>query len=156
MNKENLLKLADFLDGVKGSNFRMETYRSGGVLDDLDSTDLRMGKEEIEKCGTSCCALGWAPCVPGLEVEPSDWDDDGGYDSFSWSKYGLRVFGLRDNTYDDPEDEWNWCFRGEWENKDNTPKGAAARIRHLVVYGLPGDWWDQMSGRARLCYKEAK
>ena len=30
-----------------------------------------------------------------------------------------------------------WCFSGEWCEIDNTPRGAAKRIRVLLKSGLP-------------------
>lgn len=43
--------------------------------------------------------------------------------------------------------EWNWLFGSEWEDVDNTPKGAAKRIRIFLESGVPeafleGNWED--------------
>lgn len=46
MNKDRLLKLADFLDTVPDDRFDMHTWASGGF--------------EPEACGTVACAAGWA------------------------------------------------------------------------------------------------
>lgn len=48
---------------------------------------------------------------------------------------------------------WYWLFSDGWRETDNTPSGAAARIRHLLSHGLPEDWREQMSGDAKLCYE---
>jgi hypothetical protein len=49
MNKERLLKLAEFLDGLDDSKFNfahvVETYNP------------------LNCCGTVCCAMGWTPVV---------------------------------------------------------------------------------------------
>lgn len=44
---------------------------------------------------------------------------------------------------------WDWMFGAAWG-----PRGAAARIRHLLDHGLPEDWREQMSGERPLCYAE--
>lgn len=63
-------------------------------------------------------ALGHAPLI--IPAKPSE----------SWNSYSDRVFGLS-------TDEWHWCFGGGWAVYDNTPKGAAKRIRYLIANDAP-------------------
>jgi hypothetical protein len=58
------------------------------------------------------------------------------YGDFDWADYGNRVFGHL------PDDGFGYMFGSEWSNYDNTPKGAAARIRTYVALGhAPDDWF---------------
>jgi hypothetical protein len=45
-----------------------------------------------------------------------------------------------------------YLFGSDWVHEDNTPTGAAKRIRYFVANGLPENWKDQMSGKAPLSY----
>ena len=49
MNKERLLKLVEFLNGLDPSEFQFSST--------IDSVD------EKNECGTVCCAMGWTPRV---------------------------------------------------------------------------------------------
>lgn len=40
------------------------------------------------------------------------------------------------------ERAFGWCFWAMWRDCDNTPKGAAKRIRYLLKYGLPKEFED--------------
>ena len=130
MNKENLLKLADYLDGeVTQEQFNMAWYRTandGRITDFYNTHD----------CGSVGCALGWSPFVKGLEPHDCDYvdlgDDYGEYLNFR--DYSARVFDLSSS-------EWTWCFDSYWVKIDNTPSGAAKRIRYLVEHGIPLEWF---------------
>lgn len=138
MNKENLLKLADYLEKVPSDKFEMLHFRrneGGDSIPYISKSD----------CGTVGCAVGWAPFVKGLEPIKTDFLTTA---RLSFYKYGHRVFRLLGSS-----DRWDWCFHPGWSPIDNSPKGAAARIRYLVNNGLPKDWKEQMEGKASLCYK---
>ena len=47
---------------------------------------------------------------------------------------------------------WNYLFGQEWTHTDNTPKGAAQRIRYVVKNGLPKYSNAEMKGDAALSY----
>lgn len=117
MNTEFLLKLADLLDTIEPENFNMVAYSNG----DLESYE----PEHI--CGTVACSLGYGPLIePPVE---SDYICE--YDfhrEFQYDRYSDRVTGM--NVYSAGR---QWCFAGIWARFDNTPKGAAARIRVLVA-----------------------
>jgi hypothetical protein len=61
MNKERLLKLADFLEKVHPSNFNWDNWYSRR----LDSK----GAPTKPRCGTMACALGWAALMPEFKAE---------------------------------------------------------------------------------------
>lgn len=124
MNAKNLLQLADFLDTLPSEKFAMDAY----ARDEHDEA-LELAAHE---CGTVCCAAGWGPAA-GLAPLPSD---------DSWEEYTHRVFGV-----EAADPAWSWCFSGLWRRADNTPAGAAKRIRHLVEHGLPENWGEQIFGR---------
>ena len=111
-HQRNLRLLADHIDNVDQENFSMETY----------------GIYRGHNCETVACALGHAPYVHGLGTV----DDDHNNSILNWEKYSKRVFGL-----DYTDEEWLWCFSCSWESYDNTPKGAAKRIRYMLKHGVP-------------------
>ncbi|WP_454287230.1 hypothetical protein [Rhizobium arsenicireducens] len=113
MNVENLTILANYLDTLEPKKFDMGVY-----CQDEHGDSLNIYTHE---CGTVACAAGSGPAA-GL---PIDFTVDKGWDS-----YTHRVFGL-----DHLDVDWAWCFSGFWERLDNTPAGAAARIRHLLNGG---------------------
>lgn len=129
MNKANLLKLAGFLDML-----RPGAYSEAGDYSNGDHTS----RDSFEICGTVASAVGWAPMV----IPVDSWDYDGG--CLHWAKYSDRVFGLDEWT-----DAWTWCFSPQWLPIDDTPDGAAKRIRYLVEHGEPpANWFEQYKGDA--------
>jgi hypothetical protein len=75
-------------------------------------------------CGTVACAVGHGPAA-GIRV----------YGDTDWSDYADRVFGEM------PENDFTYMFGSSWSYSDNTPKGAAARIRTYVALGRTPDGW---------------
>lgn len=125
MNKENLAKLADYIEkDVTQEMFDMEHYRSnsGSPCEYIDE----------DNCGTVGCALGWAPFVKGLGVVDSDfrfsWTDDGYVAALSFGNYVDRVFDLHPVDFD-------FLFGGFWSIYDNTPQGFVKRALHLINGG---------------------
>jgi len=80
---DNLEKLADYIERhVEQKNLDMRDFRRGpgNYFATYHSKDC---------CGTSGCALGWAPFVSGLEPHKHDFlKEDGLY----WEKYSERIF----------------------------------------------------------------
>lgn len=126
MNIENLTILANHLDTVKPETFGMRDFLS-------DTAGVSLSPLSRE-CGTVACAVGHGPAA-GLPVEPEDCND--------WFVYSKRVFGLE---IEGPE--WDWCFGPEWHFVDNSPTGAARRIRHVIEYGVPINAYDQARRKA--------
>ena len=120
MNKENLLKLANYLEQLPEDydHFYMYNFASGGITPQHIHT-------EINQCGTVACAVGHAPIALNLKekhIKGMEWQD------------------ITDNyliNRQTNEDEWDWCFSEGWPSIDNTAKGAAKRIKTLLEKGLP-------------------
>ena len=121
MNKRNLLKLAKFLEG-KPKHFNMRNFASKRGQD--------VAIEDVD-CKTVCCAVGFSPIIfPRLTAKflrEEHWND-------SWGRFSTYL-------YDTTHYGWSWLFSSSWSNVDNTPSGAAMRIRYLTKYGVP-DWFD--------------
>lgn len=130
MNHENLETLANYLEALPAGyrHFSMWTYLSHyGRHDYFHPVDA--GVSEME-CGTVACAVGHGPAA-GLAALPGE----------NWEAYEQRVFGVT-------LAEWTWCFASSWGAIDNTPQGAAKRIRYMLELGVPWDARDQLNGEA--------
>lgn len=114
MNRENLKKLADYLEGPLKADFNMSAYCEEFLYD--QST-----------CGSVGCALGHGPYagIPKTRYE-------------SWNRYSERAFG-----FSNASKEWGWIFSSRWSSVDNSPIGAAKRIRILLDEGLPANAFSQ-------------
>ena len=130
MNITNLTLLANYLNTLPDNyaHFDMSLY----LTDTDEDNTSELGISEIAyykptNCGTSACAVGHAPYVPGMP-QPNDAD-------YGWSDYSERIFELE--SYDKA---WDWCFSAAWDDIDNTPKGAAARIRYLIQHPDLKNW----------------
>jgi hypothetical protein len=149
VNAENLLKLADWLDEwgerlEQEGQFDMYAYRSRGGeprlnLEDADGEGGGRVEDDLkinEGCSTAACALGWATVVPGLEVVVGDfrWDALNEVWQLNWLDYCVRVFDLT-GAGQLHGSAWEWLFGPSWWEWDNTPVGAARRVRELVRRG---------------------
>ena len=132
MNKENLKKLADYLAKLP------EDYQQFEMSNFIDEATFDEAVEYIRKdgnmCGTSACAIGHAPHA-GITLDFTQEELDrmyvgtvGGGSADLWTAYAQRAFGIDFNT---PQGEW--MFGGEWAGVDNTPRGAAARIKFILA-----------------------
>lgn len=119
MNKENLLRMADYIETIPQEQFGMGMYRMG-----IEVTTT-------QKCGTVGCVIGHCTILD----TPENFKRfkraglRGTMDFKNWSREftGITAFS----------DTWNYLFSGNWEKIDNTPQGAAKRIREVVEHGLP-------------------
>tara|TARA_Y100001963_G_scaffold17759_1_gene21947 strand:+ start:37209 stop:37661 length:453 start_codon:yes stop_codon:yes gene_type:complete len=146
MNDKNLLKLADYLENhVTQDQFNMEHFRS-------DHSGYCEAFRSLENCGTVGCALGWAPFA-SKDMEPveDDFFSDPSINSLMWETYCKRVMGFK---FESPN--YMWCFAEEWGSSyiDNTPKGAALRIREMVKKGIPKNYYEQMTGMEEYMFRE--
>ena len=126
-HRTNLTKLADYLAKLPADyqHFDMRDYNrtssDGGYT-------LHLADRSYD-CGTVACAVGHGPAA-GVRV----------YGDMGWGAYCARVFGI---------DRWvsrktfEYPFGSEWMVYDNTPQGAAARIRTYLDSGVPADWEEQ-------------
>lgn len=73
-------------------------------------------------CGTTACFAGHGPAA-GVRLSENDQD---------WHRYIRRVFGLESLS-----DDWDWLFASDWQEFDNTTKGAAKRAFYFLKYGIP-------------------
>lgn len=142
-HRANLLKLADYLDTVAQANFDMGEYRLYRYDDDED-WDIADGLNPNDKepeCGTVCCAAG-SGLLAGIPAIPSD---------YYWDAYIQRVFGVR---MGDSDEVWSWLFHYMWKHVDNTPAGAAKRIRYFLERGVPYNAYAQIHGQNPYMFAE--
>ena len=95
---------------------------------EIDRHPVFMTQDVYSHCGTVACAAGHGP-MAGIEAKPHE----------SWTAYTDRVFGTKINGHFSEKDmySWHWMFGAVWTKIDNTPKGAAARIRRYLDRGVP-------------------
>jgi hypothetical protein len=119
MIAENLLKLAAHLDQLPADDsFDMRWFRA----------DARCYESEVptqHTCGTAACAIGHAPNISGFEPREGE----------TWHAYTVRLFGL--DTLEIADGQFDWMFGSQWSDVDNTPQGAAKRIRYFLAKGVP-------------------
>jgi len=109
-------------------------YLEGGKLKaDFDMTLYSWDGWSAPDCGSAGCAVGHGPHAGILKLKSEDWDN-----------YAERVFISK-------QSEWQWCFSSMWRQIDNTPQGAAKRIRCLLKHGseavdkIMNNGWDYMT-----------
>lgn len=129
--QKNIRALIDYLSKLPttyeqfdmGSFYTNEVYVSESKL----PCELKKIKETVHTCGTVGCAIGHAPFASGT-IKPRPRE--------SWSDYSFRfLFGNDVDQYNSTMEQdkvWEWCFGGEWSNYDNTPQGAAKRMKVLL------------------------
>lgn len=134
INEKHLLLLADGLEKVPQSQFDMHEYRQREKDSGEFTVCTFVSKND---CGTIGCALGHAPLIPGLEPIKDDFNchANGDLINLMWDRYCMRVFGIASRYINSPA--WTFLFYGRWRHFDNTPQGAAKRIRFLVKHGRP-------------------
>ena len=117
----NLEKLANYLLALPEDyeHFDMGNFYYLEGFDEFTVPELRSANNykeliKLNKCGTAACAVGHGPAagIPLLNFK-------------SWWSYSNKSFTGNDL-------EWAWCFGGEWEGVDDTPKGAGVRIKALL------------------------
>ena len=131
-HKANLLKLAAYLDTLPDDyeRFNMNYYMAELSKRRGLDREIDIHERSKPKCGTVACAVGHGPSA-GVRVCKDR----------SWSDYAERVFGVGVGGIDDEEWAFGYLFDSEWKGHDNTPKGAAARIRTYVALGKPPKGW---------------
>lgn len=139
MNRDNLKKLADYLDTLPTdyTGFAMEHYyRLNKNFTDIWDAARWMETASEPECGSVACALGHGPAA-GIKMKLAPTALNDLYTSEMWSIYCLEAFGV----------VWGkgvaeWMFGGDWACCDNTAKGAAARIRYVLDGGFVKDDFD--------------
>lgn len=124
--RSNLMRLAAHLDlGVTNLEFDMSNFH------DVASCAYR-----ASNCGTVACAIGHGPSL-GIAAIVGE----------NWYEYTERVFSTRDDGT-----AYKWLFHPNWTYRDNTPRGASARINYALNRGVPENYYEQMQGEAPLSY----
>jgi hypothetical protein len=115
---ENLRKLATHLENLPKD---YEHFDMGVYFDHNGSNHTHEGFNP-NTCGTVACAVGHGPAA-GIPVDVEEFYDDG--KRIYWNEYGIRSFA-------DDYNEYKFMFSGAWAYVDDTPHGAAARIRYVL------------------------
>ncbi len=128
MNRTNLERLVSFLENLPENypHFDMESYFHD------PRNDLKTEREEMEySVGLTEPTMGMVGCALGHSaaagIDPMDWN------ATDW-------FGFAEQAYGVSREEALYAFGGEWYVMDNTPKGAAQRIRNVIAGTIPQDW----------------
>lgn len=152
VNVENCEKLAAYLESLPEDyqDFGMQAYIYPHNDAALEKYALQNGG--VSSCGTAACAIGHGPAA-GIYF-PED-DDSLWHTSYqilypdgpntgrpvysdekartpSWSAYSHRMFINPRTGADQGQLLWDWCFGSGWSSADDTPHGAAKRIRYLL------------------------
>lgn len=121
INRKDLTLLADYLEKLPQDyeNFDMDKFeKKGRLLSEVTEWD--------NLCGTAGCAVGHAPFVQGISrPKENEW----------WGEYSDRItFDKNLVVYKSGEhdDLWDFLFGSNWVHVDNTPQGAARRIRAVL------------------------
>ena len=137
----NLERLAAYLDTLPPdyAHFDMVTFvqvSAGATYHDQVEYARGASTRLLSVCGTVACAVGHGPAA-GVPFAPShiighqsDWT---GY-QLDWTAYSRQFcpVGL----------VFTFLFGEEWTFLDNTPQGAAARIRYVLAgRPLPSSVW---------------
>lgn len=126
-HRNNLTKLADYLAKLPADYDRFD-MRDFNRMSALGGYSLHLAARSYD-CGTVACAVGHGPAA-GIRV----------YRDVSWGAYGRRALGI--DRWDDRK-TFDYLFGYTWVQFDNTPHGAAARIRTYLDSGVPADWQQQ-------------
>lgn len=121
MNTYNLNRLCDYLlSGRLAATFNMTTYSEEKRFETTGTT-----------CGAVGCAVGHGPYVaPDMIKKENE----------NWNEYCTRIFDITSDS-----DEWNWCFGSDWSEFDNTPEGAAKRIKYILSGNeIPRDYFTEL------------
>ncbi len=128
VNCDFLLGVADELESRRAIYFDMEKCVTGNLR----------SRNPVVICGSVCCPLG-----RGLFVEPpvmSDYEGDGWEREFCPINYSNRVCGFSRTSF-----AWYYCFGAMWKKVDNTPRGAALRLKKLAY-----QWNDRFYDSIRI------
>lgn len=126
LHRANMERLAEYLANYtppkKSWYFNMWTFFAPG------------------ECGTGACAVGHAPYA--LKIDHQDLPTYG-HGAIDWTQFAHEnlIAAENDTGYQHYQDEaWEWCFSSYWADVDDTPEGAATRIRILLDSGVPREF----------------
>jgi hypothetical protein len=124
MNKSNLEKIANLIEGIPPKYFNMFNFIHQEYIGD-----------KIITVGNT---IGHATILDVYNIQ-KNFKPKGVVDYLSWSEY---FTGLSAES-----EEWEWCFSPKWVKYDNTPTGAAKRIKILIENGLPENWKHNLNNK---------
>ena len=144
-HRANLAKLAAYLDTLPDDYeaFEMRTFfgAARNIQADPDvEADYGLHNGGVDKCGAVACAIGHGPSA-GILLPPALISDL--TKRVNWWGYIDRFFipESRETEY-----AFAWMFGADWSLVDNTPRGAAKRIRFYLQNGhgftFDDDWGD--------------
>lgn len=133
IQRANLAKLADYLAVlVPPPGFDMGSWlQRENSLDEDDFNDephlCDLDPKFYAECGTTACAIGHGPLAG---IPPTEAD-------YNWESYCENNFTGDSANYISAGPIFTWLFHSNWSWLDNTPEGAARRVRHFLEHGLP-------------------
>ncbi len=130
MYKENLLKMADYIETIPQEQFNMGTFRFN---------DKCVNPE----CNSVGCIIGHCTILDAENVINNFMKPSNIINFQAWSE---EFTGIKGNN------TWEYLFSSEWLTSDNTPTGAAKRIRYVVEHGLPDTFFEEMTKGKHLSY----
>lgn len=159
--KANLIKLATYLESLPEDygHFNMGTF-----LDEGDNFDAivayALNNGGVHQCGTAACAVGHGPAAGVL------FDKNEIAEEWRWSKAAnenIRVDVPNWLLYtkrfvDVNSDQFDFLFGGSWVTYDDTPHGAAKRIRYFLANGVPEEFSEEFDfiGTREMVYAFAE
>lgn len=121
----NLDRLATLLEGLPHDylHFDMESYFHDPRTHLHSEIDEMMAAYKITQPveGMCACALGHSIAAGVMMI------------GSTWREAAQRAYAIDDDAFD-------YLFGGEWYVRDNTPVGAARRIRKYLAHGVPEGW----------------
>lgn len=130
MNIINLLKIANYSKDILPIVFDMGMCR-------------KMETVVTPVCTTVGCILGHCTILDAANVIKNHMTG-GEIDYLGWAE---DFTGLQTTSR-----EFQWLFSARWVRVDNTPTGAARRIKNFVAYGVPNNMEAIMAGKAPINY----
>jgi hypothetical protein len=152
-HRNNLLKLADYLESLPENYGHFDMFRYASHQGDCDlPQDVNImaataPQDFLSNCGTVACAVGHGPAA-GIMPSPKLLADTElqNFPDFSWNDYvqeafGIRLDGMVENHFDQDVHRqehlrFDFMFGSKWSHWDNSHYGAAARIRYYLDTGL--------------------
>jgi hypothetical protein len=151
--RSNLRKLADYLETLprRYRHFDMTYYAEhrGECELEVGSMPATAPDRFLSNCGAVACAVGHGPAA-GVRMRKSEYENAIKYqDDIDWNGYSERAFGA------DPNERmygglWHFLFGPQWRSADNTPWGAAARIRYILKHREPPPGWNYKPPTVKL------
>lgn len=120
--------MADYIEKVPQEKFDMESYRTM--------------PESSPSCKSIGCIIGHCTVLDDLKNIPRNYYGHIRFTEWSFDFTGIEIDSLK----------WKFLFSHEWRNSDNTPTGAAKRIRYFIEHGVPKNRYSVMHGREPLPY----